>query len=192
MDLRLSPAEAPPRIASWLRAEGAAEDVAHWAERFGDDWGALWSSCPRPDWMLAIGARVNVEPARLAEAAWRVSVLSLDVMPDGENADPIGDPAARSDEELATIAATLEARSDAASDPAVATALLAQAQAARTRLEPSAGAMAAALTTQALVLDAGDCAMMSVVGWSHESGADRVRAVIDAELVAVAAARLDA
>lgn len=189
MDLRVTPSELPPRIATWLRAEGASEDVARWSERFGGDWAALWAACPRADWMLAIGARLKIDPPRLAEAAWRVTVLVLDVMPDGQDADPLGDPAALTDQELTSRAEAFEARSEAAGDPAVATALLALSQAARTRLDPSAGAMAAALTTQSLVLDAGDCAMMSVVGWSQESGADRVRAVIDGVIVVDAAAR---
>lgn len=189
MDVRSLP-KGSPGIAAWLRAEGASEDVVRWSERFGGDWAALWTSCPRPDWMLAIGARLGLPASQLAEAAWRVTLLSLDVMPDDEDGDPLGDPAALTDEELSMRAAGLEARSEAAGDPAVATALLALTQAARTRLDPSAGAMAAALTTQALVLDAGDCAMMSVVGWSQESGADRVRAVIGAASVASVATRL--
>jgi hypothetical protein len=51
----------------------------------------------------------------------------------------------------------------------------------RVEAAPESAAMAAALTSQALVLDAGDCAMLSVLGWSQRTSADRVRAILSAD-----------
>lgn len=171
-----------PSVAAWLRREGASEDVSGWAAAFGADLPALWASCPRSDWMLAIAARLGVAPPRLREAARSVVVLALDVLPDGDPAAQLlSDLSAHADDALSVLAEELEARSGEPMDPAVSAALLAIACVARIHTSPEAGAMAAALTSQALVLDAGDCAMLSVLGWSQRTSADRVRAILSAE-----------
>ncbi len=167
-----------PSVAAWLRREGASEDVSAWASTFGTDLRALWASCPRSDWMLAIAARLGVAPERLREAARTVVLLALDVLPDGDPAVQLLQE--RSADETA-LADQLEARSGEPMDPAVAAALLAIACVLRVEAAPESAAMAAALTSQALVLDAGDCAMLSVLGWSQRTSADRVRAILSAD-----------
>ncbi len=176
-------------VAAWLRREGASEDIAGWAERYGDDLGALWTSCPRGDWLLAVAARLAVDGRAIARAALEVGRLALDVLPDDDEALATFETLTASDRDGSALADALEARSDAAGDPALATALLALSCVARSSVDPSAAPMVAALSTQALVFDAQECGAMSVVGWAQSTAADRVRAAIALEQVLDAYAR---
>lgn len=175
-------------VAAWLRSEGASEDIAGWAEPFGDDLGALWQGCPRGDWLLAIAVRLGIDRAPIAEAAIEVGRLALDVLPEEDEAHRvIAALGALGDEARTAHADALEARSDQAPDPALATALLALSCVARTFSDPSAAPMVAALSTQALVFDAQECGAMSVIGWAQSTAAERVRAAISLRSVLEAA-----
>lgn len=171
-------------IASWLRAHGASEDVASYAVRFGSDIGAFWSGCPRADWLLAIAARSGSRASDVSRGARAVVELALDLLPDDDEASGwLADLDAPEAERLGR-ADRLEARSAEVPHPALGALYLAIASVLRTATLPEAGSLAAALTTQALVLDAGDCAMMTVLGWSQREGADRVRAHLGAPALA--------
>lgn len=165
-------------IADWLRREGASEDVAVWASAYGEDLGALWAACPRADWMLAIAARLGLAPRLLFAAARPVVGLALDVLPEEDAALSLVSSLGEDDPALAEVADALEARSDQSGDPAVQAALLGVACLLRIPSAPENAAMVPALTTQALVLDAGACATLAVVSWSQRTAADRVREVI--------------
>lgn len=166
-------------VAAWLRAEGASEDIAGWAEPFGEDVSALWAACPRGDWLLAIAARLKIGGAPITTAAIEVGRLALEVLPEDDEAHALleGLPSA-SDEARVAQADALEVRSDAAPDPALATALLALSCVARSFSDPAVSPMVAALSTQALVFDAQECGAMSVIGWAQSTAAERVRAAI--------------
>jgi hypothetical protein len=167
-------------VAAWLRARGGSEDVASWAERHGTDVSALWAECPRADWLLAIAARAGTPAADVARGARAVVELALDLLPDGDEAH--GWLLAEGIDEVERLrrADALEARAEGAGHGALGVLYLAIASVLRASTLPEAGSLAAALTTQALVLDAGDCAMMTVLGWSQREGAARVRAHVGA------------
>lgn len=165
-----------PTIAAWLRARGASEDVASYAVAFGSDVAAFWASCPRADWLLAIAARSGRSGAEVSRGARAVVGLALDLLPEGDDAERwLADDGVDEAERLAR-ADRLEARAEVTPHGALGALYLAIASALRAGTLPEAGSLAAALTTQALVLDAGDCAMITVLGWSQREGADRVRA----------------
>ena len=168
-----------PAIAAWLRERGAGEDLAAYAEPFGDDLEAFWHRCPRADWLLALAARAGYPVAELARAARAVVTLGLDLLPEDDDAR-LGLSDGIEEDERNRRAEQLEARADRTPDGATSTLYLAIACALRAGTVPEAASLAAALTTHALVLDAGDCAMLSVVSWSQREGADRVRAVLGA------------
>lgn len=175
-------------VAAWLRAQGASEDLARWAEPFGDDLCALWAACPRGDWLLAIAVRLGLEGPPITDAAIEVGRLSLDVLPEQDEAHRvIDDLGSVSEEARAAQADALEARSDGAPDAALATALLALSCVARSFADPSAAPMVAALSTQALVFDAQECGVMSVIGWAQSTAAERVRRAIPVASVLEAA-----
>jgi hypothetical protein len=167
-----------PRIAAWLRERGASEDLASYAEAFGDDLVAFWQRCPRADWLLALAARAGHPSADLARAAQAVVRLGIDLLPEEDEARR-GLEDGLEGAEPSQLAERLEAQAAHTPDGATSTLYLAIACALRAGTLPEAASLAAALTTQALVLDAGDCAMLSVVGWSQREGAERVRAVLD-------------
>ncbi len=167
-----------PAIAAWLRARGASEDLAAYAEPFGDDVEAFWDRCPRADWLLALAARAGSPAAAIAQAARAVVGLAVDLLPEDDEA--LRALAEGLDGAEQGRADRLEARAADTADGATSTLYLAIACALRAGTLPEAASLAAALTTQALVLDVGDCAMLSVVGWSQRQGAERVRAVLGA------------
>jgi hypothetical protein len=175
-------------VAAWLRAEGASEDIAGWAEPFGHDLSALWQACPRGDWLLAIAARLGIAGGPITTAALDVGRLALDVLPDDDDAHAmIAGLVSASDDARMAAADALEARSDGARDPALATALLALSCVARSFSDPTSAPMVAALSTQALVFDAQECGAMSVIGWAQSTAAERVRAAIPTASVLQAA-----
>jgi len=166
-------------VAAWLRQQGASEDIAGWAEPFGDDLSTLWDACPRGDWLLAIAARLGISGAPITTAAIEVGRLALEVLPEDDDAHAAFEALPSASAHARTAAAdALEARSDGAPDPALAAALLALSCVARSFSDPTASSMVAALSTQALVFDAQACGAMSVIGWAQSTAADRVRAAI--------------
>lgn len=165
---------------TWLEGEGAHSDVVEWARPYGADWERAWSECPRGDWLLGLAARREVAREALVRAARACAELAMDYVPDDEGRPHealaaidrwiAGDGASR--EETCRAA---ERAIDEAPDPAVAAAATAAFAALRAIDAPEEAPAAAAAAVQAAVLDAGDCAMMSALGYAQRTCADRVR-----------------
>lgn len=172
-------------VASWLESKGAHHDVVEWARPFGDAWERLWSECPRGDWMLGIAARGGVARADLVRAASACARLALDQVPDGEarpaEAIARAEAYARGEDDAdarAEATEAVEAAIDGAPDAATAAAAMAALAALRTIESAADAPLAAASAVQAAVLDAGDCAMMSALGFAQHACAERVREAI--------------
>lgn len=170
-------------VAAWLEAMQATTDLVMWARPFGADFSAMWATCPRGDWLLAIAARARAPRELLALAATACARTSAYVLPD-EAAGAL----AALDEiegwargELPPLdTASLDARIDAfaVDDPAVAAALEAIRCATRTVEDPDAAALAAANAAECAVHSVGDCAMMPALREAQETCAARVRDAI--------------
>lgn len=166
----------------WLEEHGAHHDVVEWARPYGDAWERAWIECPRGDWLLGLAARGGAERAAIVRAARACAELALDYVPDDEARprDALGaidrwldgsdDAGARSH-----TCASVERAIDEAPDPAVAAAAMAAFAALRAIDAPDEAPSAAAASVQAAVLDAGDCAMMSAMGYAQQTCAERVR-----------------
>jgi hypothetical protein len=166
----------------WLEQEGAHHDVCAWARPYDADWSKAWTECPRGDWLLGLAVRRGVERAAIVRAACACAELGLDYVPDDESGPRRAIELARrwaaGEDDAGTraeLAAELEATVDAAPDPAVAAAGLAALAALRSIEAPDEAATVAASVAQAAVLDAGECAMMSALGYAQRTCADRVR-----------------
>jgi hypothetical protein len=172
--------------ARWLEGLGASRDVVSYAETVEGDRAAFWASCPRGDWLLAIGLRAitpSDERARraLIDAARAIAALGLDYVPEDDTLSrkllTDDDGAAPSRDEVDA----LERDADDAPDPAVSLARRAIVLSARARLtaEPSDVAdlaMVPALVSQAAAHDAGDCAMIAAASFVLRRSAELVRA----------------
>lgn len=158
-------------VAEWLKEAGAQRDIVAWAEAFGSDWGALWSACPRGDWLLAIAVRRRAAPDRIAEAARSIATLALDHTEGDERAELLRALAEPTPERADAI----EARADASQDPAHQAALTAVALAVRGAREDAA--MVPAFVMQAAAMDAADCGMSAAVSYAQRRSAELLRQV---------------
>jgi hypothetical protein len=172
IDARVFTIGAPMTIAGWLASAGAQRDVVAWAEAFGDDWDAMWSACPRGDWLLALAVRRGVDPSRIAAAARAVARLALDHAEGDERAMLERALAEPSDE----LARAIESRAESSHDPAHQAALMAVALATRGAREDAA--MVPAFVMQAAAMDAVDCGMSAAVSYAQRRAAELVREVI--------------
>ena len=166
----------------WLEQEGAHHDVCTWARPYGEDWAKAWTECPRGDWLLGLAVRRGVERIAIVRAACACAELGFEYLPDDETLPLRAIALARAwaaGEDDATaraeLAIALEATVDSAPDPAVAAAGLAALAALRSIEAPDEAATVAASVAQAAVLDAGECAMMSALGYAQRTCAERVR-----------------
>lgn len=142
-------------------------------------WDDAWQACPRGDWLLAFGARFEVEPALLV----RASLGAIEAGLRGTYLEPIFSNSLRANApttgtELAALDFT-SATADS-TDPHVgalgdALALLRDAQE-----KPEYAAAAASQALGVVVSASGDCATMAVVRYTHQVMADAVRAVMPA------------
>jgi hypothetical protein len=158
--------------AEWLASAGAQRDVVAWAERFGSDWSALWSACPRGDWLLAIAARRGVSPERIASASRSVATLALDHVEGAEREALEAALAAPS----SAAADAIDERAAASQDPSHQAALSAVALAVRGVVGDAA--MVPAFIVQAAAMDAADCGMSAAVSYVQRRSAELVREVI--------------
>ena len=159
-------------IAAWLAASGAQRDITLWAEPFGADWEAMWTACPRADWLIALAVRRGAEVALIAAAARSVATLALDHVDDEERARlvaALADPTAQR-------ASAIEALAERSRDPAHQAALMAVALATRGAREDAA--MVPAFVVQAAAMDAADCGMSAAVSYAQRRGAELVREII--------------
>ena len=164
----------------WLSEAGAARDVVDWARPFRADWDRAWQECPRGDWLLAIAAKRGADPRTIVSAAAACARLALAQVPDDElaplDAIDTAERWARGEEaDVARARARIEHLVDAAPDPAVAAAATAALAALSAIDSPGDAATAAAAVVQAAVLDAGDCAMLSAMGYAQSECARVVR-----------------
>jgi hypothetical protein len=162
--------EALVTVAEWLASAGAQRDVVAWAESFGHDWDAMWTACPRGDWLLALAVRRGENEASIAAAARKVATLAL---------DHVGDERAMLERALAEPTAeratAIESLADASIDPAHQAALMAIALATRGTREDAA--MVPAFVVQAAAMDAVDCGMSAAVSYAQRRSAELVREV---------------
>lgn len=175
---------------------GAQNDLVEWGKAF-DGWAALWDACPRGDWLLAIAVRRGVSHERIVDAAARCARLGLEHLPEGERlptrAIELAEAFARGEaddaEERVEVVRALDAAIGDAQDPVIAAASTAALAALLAIESPSDAPLAAAAVAQAAVLDAGECAMLSALGFAQRTCADRVREAID--LAAIDDAAID-
>lgn len=168
------------RLREWLEANGAHHDVVEWARPYGEDWERAYAECPRGDWLLGIAARRGVDRAAVVRAARACAELAKEYVPDRERRPHEGLAAidrwlAGGERPGAEVAAGLERAVDEAPDPAAAAAAMAALAALRAIEAPEEAATAAACAVQAAVLDAGECAMLSAMGYAQRTCAERVR-----------------
>jgi hypothetical protein len=162
------------RPSRWLEARGAHHDLVSWAEAF-DTLDAMWTACPRGDWLLGIAVARALPPALVEDAMLAAATLALDHVYDADR-PRLADLLAAPRERRIEAAPAVEAQAAAASSPALAAALGALAIALSGRIEDAASV--AALVSQAAVFDAGDCAMMPALSYAQKRSAELVRAVI--------------
>lgn len=182
-------------IAERLSMLGAQHDLVSWAAAYGDDWRALFTACPRADWLLGLAARLGCAREALVRAAVGCTRVGLAYL-----------PASRTDVEAALHVAERWTRGEASADscdaaraqlekfwlmtedPAADSVVQAAIATLASIADPDAAAHAAACIAQAAVLAAGDCAMASALRFTQESCADAVRAELTpAELATLAA-----
>jgi len=164
-----------------LEAQGAHNDLVQWAAAHGEDWEALWNGCPRGDWLLAIAARAGVEPmalTRASAAAARVAFeVPLEDTPEKQRAEQTLDALEATpemeDDERRRRMAEMDALGEDSSIIAMASGAVRAALA--TAEDPSDAPSAVTFAVQASLLDAGDCALMAVVGYTQKKCADAVR-----------------
>jgi len=154
--------------------------VVEWAGPFGDDWARAWNECPRGDWLLGIAAKAGVDRARLVSAACACAGEALAYVPDDEPRPGLAIDAAASwvterGEAWRAALVPVQRCADEAPDPAVATAATAAAAALRCIESPEDAPLTAAAAAQAAVHDAGDCGMMSALGYVQSRCAEHVR-----------------
>jgi hypothetical protein len=157
--------------------------VVTWARDAGHtDVAALWSACPRGDWLLGIGVRLGAVRNDLLLAASAAAHTALDFMPDGDargrRALEVLESFARGNADAEAVGAargSVEALSEAAPDPAVEAAAQAVLAALASIDDPTVAPGAASLAAQAAVFDAGDCAMMAALRFAQEKAATAVR-----------------
>jgi hypothetical protein len=179
-------------VAAWLGRLGAHHDVVAWAEPYGADWARAWAACPRGDWLLGIATRTAAPPMALVRAACASARLAQEYVPDAASLGHMdrglaaaeawsqrGGPTAPLD----VLALELEAMAEHATDAAAASALRSASAAIRTASEPEVAASAASLAVEAAVLAAGECAMMSALGFMQQQTAQAVRTHIARELI---------
>jgi hypothetical protein len=176
----------PGSVAAWLDEMHATNDLVAWAAPLGSDFSAMWATCPRGDWMLAIAARAGASREHLALAASACARSSAYVLPD-EAAGALAvldevEAWARG-ERPPVDTTSIDERVDAFNpgDPAVATALEAIRSAARSAGDPDAAALAAANAAECAVHSVGDCAMMPALREAQQTCARHVRAAIPFE-----------
>jgi hypothetical protein len=179
-------------VATWLARLGAHRDVVDWAEPFGMEWERAWAECPRGDWLLGIAARTAVEPSALVRAACACARLAQDYVPDEAGLGVLDRALADAESwagrrgpigPLTALADELERAAEGAPYPAAASALLAASAATRAAATPEAAASAASLAVEAAVLAAGECGMMSALGFMQRKTADAVRTHVPRQLV---------
>jgi len=173
---------------AWLAREGAQNDFVAWAQRFGDDVGALWRACPRGDWLLALATRLRAPARTLVLAACGCAEAALDHVPPEhtEVADRLAELRAWAEstspaltaERIESMRGQLEAARDAAADPAHAEAVLAALAALETVGDPAFAASAAALAAHATMVSAADCAMLEALRFAQHQSAETVRAAL--------------
>jgi hypothetical protein len=179
-----------------LQALGAQHDLVQWASPYGQDWNALFTACPRADWILGLAAKLGAKRESLALAAIGCTRVALGYLPEPNlvveqalsvleawtRAEASPDACAAQSERLAQLSNENDAVIDAVLQAAIA--------ALETRDTPEAAAFSAACTAQTAVLAAGECAMSSALRFTQERCADIVRGVLTpARLAALAAAR---
>lgn len=173
-----------PTLAAWLEHVGAHHDVVRWAEPFGQAWAAALAQCPRGDWLLGIGTKLDAPHQAVVVAAVECARTCLDIVPDDE---PL--PAesletvmgwTRGEADLEQVQASM-AKLESADppDPAVAAAVAAALAACTSVVEPEHAPGAAANAAQATVFAVGDCAMMAALRHAQTTCADIVRAQLD-------------
>jgi len=166
----------------WLEERGAHRDVVTWARPFGERWEEAWNTCPRGDWLLGIAARAGIERKLIVSAACACARFAFDYLPESETRpgaavdaverwlDGADEPELR--EAMQTSA---EAAIDDAPDPSVAAAAMAGLACLRAIDTPEEAALVVTSAVQAALLDVGDCAMMSAVGYAQSTCADLTR-----------------
>lgn len=176
--------QAMSAISERLSTLGAHHDLISWAAAYGDDWQALFTACPRADWLLGLGARLGCERKTLVRAAIGCTRVGLSYLPDSNaevqaalqaaEAWARGDAAADSCNAVRARLELISITDDAAADSVVQAAIATLS----TITSPDAAAHAAACIAQAAVLAAGDCAMTSALRFTQERCADAVRTEI--------------
>lgn len=169
-------------LARWLEQNGAHHDVVQWAAPFGEDWERAWRECPRGDWLLGIAAKRGAPRIELVRAAHACASFAREYAPEDERRiDAAMDAAMRwiegqdDPEARARAAEDVERAIDQAADPAAQSVAIAAFAALRSIDAPEEAASSAAAAVQAAVLDVGDCATMSAMGYAQSTCADRVR-----------------
>jgi hypothetical protein len=182
-----------------LAALGAHHDLVTWSHTCGEDWQALFSACPRGDWLLALLARFEAAPNLLVPAAGRCARVAWGYLSEpsaswtralevAENFD--GSPQAEQAcvthaAELAAAPPPIDAVEDAVRD-AIAAAL-------SSALTPESAAHAAGCAVHAAVIAAGECAVSAALRFTQERTAECVRDGLSAaDFAALASAALRA
>lgn len=181
-------------IHAWLKEQGAHNDFVAWAERFGSDVSALWETCPRGDWLLALASRLGAPQRLLVLAACGCAKPALEHLPkehaavgaclDELRAWAKSERPPLTTEQIEAMRATLEAARDTAQDPAQAEAALAALATLETVGDPGFAASAAAFAAQATMVSAADCAMLEALRFAQHESAEAVRAALSAALIA--------
>lgn len=168
-----TPASAP---IAWLSAHEAQRDVLYGLARFAT-WEALWTECPRGDWLLGIAERIGVEHMHLVKAA----ALCARVADPNEKAIHLLDrvdawlAGTATAEDIARDTHALDTALSTAPDPASEASMRAAVAVgmgvADRRVLPSAPAAA----VESIMMASIDCGFELAMRWAHDKTATAVR-----------------
>ena len=183
-------------IWQWLQTQDLQQDLVDWARPHGDDWVSLWRGCPRGDWLLTLCVLLRVEPYRIVDAACRCARLGTAYLPDGDELVVVALTAlqkqvaeSQSDGDMGGRLAALRESAQGATDPAVAAVFNAAVACFEALDQPQRAVAAALLISEAAILDAGDCAMMSALRFTQQRCAELVRDAVPLDAVLACADR---
>jgi hypothetical protein len=181
-------------LSTWLASSGAQRDVIDGLAPF-DDWRAMWSGCPRGDWLLAIAERLAVDHVALVRAAIGCAELALDYVV-GDEARTVLDAARRwtdgkaSVDEVARVTAQLEEASKRPADPSCEAGMRAAVAVGLGVSDRAVLPTAPAAATEAAITASIDCGFEMAMRWAHDKCAAAVRAAVPWSLVEPCIARL--
>lgn len=180
-------------VRAWLQAANAQRDVVTWAAQHAPMWSQFWSECPRGDWLLGIAARAGVDRHDVLDAALACVEVLAPYLPDGEPVVGEALDLVRSHRQTETHATALRHVSGEidglmarCADPSAQAAVMAVSALLASLDDAAIAATYVAATTQAAVLDAGDCGMMQAARFTEHECARCVREVISADVLAQA------